>query len=661
MPNRSGSLSRESMYVLSAETDISRTVATRLKHDLDVATYEEDVDPDDLIERKALTGIIVGEAPGPQGSETVHDNLLRSGSIRCLLACPSAFVLLVTSQSREQWNRMLGDWYAVATRDRSTLPESALSGPLRAAVFTSDDSDVQQFVHVQKRLQLSVSSARFDPSGLRSTIQFLVKLSRDTNDGELPEEENLPPRYALIADDERLVAESHAYLLRRKGYSVLTVHEHERLKDIESELFYGDSEFLPDVILMDQKLEFGSFEIGSVWMKEYRGDELRRERDVVVSGKVEDATTGHIPKPLLDVYHLDHRLKLSPPQNPRSKQRQNRIPNVEFPKLKKVPHTARQLREVSFALNRRAHEWSDLDQSITAMICWWECFGLSRGCDGGLAAQAYMYIHMEEAKALFDTYLEDWEAIWRARLNSIDASVLDAFANEQDPEQCWWRMRVYNALLEESGGTTLPRASRIDTEILLLKAKAEHLRQKYKTNRKPKNSARDEGQAKTSESDQNEVPPHETPNDLSPIERLKVILTNGKDRIDVSLASGLKWLSRTPSRVKYWWNRLGLFLRINTLRFISNWTYVVGAYAIVLFAFTFIYLLFDRLISPDSAASTPILNAFFASLFASPEEYDILNSHQVIQDILKYIQGVLYAATFGLAFGYFFERFLKRS
>ena len=678
MPTNSGSrLSRAGIHVLGdpSESRTLHTVATKIANEIGSDCKLNWADPDSLIWQKEVKGVIIGMAPGPTNAEGVHDLFLEYGSIRCLLGCPSAFVLLVTVLSRDRWNQQLRKWYETATGIEDGLPDSILLGPMGTAVITSDDYgslDGSGITRVVNHLNHCFPSAKYDPTGLRSTVQLLVKTDPQYMKEQKLDRDKCAPKYAVVIDDERQVSDQHAYILRRKGYSVFAPRNVEQYDHVE-EFYCRDRKdlksSLPDVILVDEFIEFGSMKtgspkLGSKYLKKIRSGQ-EHANDVIISGKVRTSDVVFLgrtpykygdvlPKPILDSFHLDRLMGVK------------KIPRVEPPGLRPNSHAVRQLREVAFALDQHAENRLKGNHSITAMICWLDCFELSRGCDGSLAARAIMRIHMEEARGLFDTYLDDWEENWKARLKSVIESVKDAFPEESKVEQYWWRMRVYNALLEQSGGTTLPRSSRISTEILLLEAKAKHLRHKYESAPALKNDQL----PKTAESKRSVASSRESADNLVRTGSLCASLI----KIDSFLTQGLIRLRNTPRKLKHTLGKSGIFLRVITLRLISNWIYVVGAYFTVVAFFTLIYMLLyessqtfpgpytDEWRDKNFPTVWPRFgSALSASLFASPEDYDILKSHPAIVGGLKYLQGVLYAATFGLAYGYFFERFLKRS
>ena len=163
--------------------------------------------------------------PAARGQKAV-DILLHSSGIRLLLVNPLAFVVFVTPLPRAVVDEELHRWVSYGSPHRvlaarSPYRQLATTQLVGWAFLTVDELTGCRDTLRRRREQLEhlTRSVATDPSGLRSLLHLMV------GEGTIPERHfaSLPPRYALVVDDEEETAARLSALVRRWGYSVLTI------------------------------------------------------------------------------------------------------------------------------------------------------------------------------------------------------------------------------------------------------------------------------------------------------------------------------------------------------------------------------------------------------------------------------------------------------
>ena len=292
---------------------------------------------------------------------------------------------------------------------------------------------------------MTAPQALFDPTGIRSFLHLLV--FRRAAEEPSPD---LPPLFAVVADDETDTAQRHGYLMRRLGYSTLVVDSPELwvIGAKPNGAWRVGSTY--DLALFDNVMDLDGPRraMGSEAL-----DRLPARIKIVVTGVGDSSLPNSIRKPLLDAHHFLDRDKVLrndkkdvPLWNVLRGPSVGVSPQIED-SLAPGDHVVKPLREIGLRLFHIAKQLEARGADWAAAIHYLEVYLLLRGRDGTAAAKAFAKFEVIEVRSACAEYFGTGDGrLWRARKLEIERGIVEGFNEAYKREGAWWRARVFKAV-----------------------------------------------------------------------------------------------------------------------------------------------------------------------------------------------------------------------
>ncbi|MDR3717299.1 MAG: hypothetical protein P4K98_00755 [Bryobacteraceae bacterium] len=411
----------------------------------------------DAIERRMIEGeplIVLAEMPSPlRPEQKAQDVVVRDSGIAFLLSHPACFVILIGLCTRRQLDKQLEQWLDASPQfklaQEPKYRQLATHSPMRWSFLTLDElinpiseSALREHAKIAK---LTASQGLFDPTGVRSLLHLLV--FRRVAAAPSPD---LPPLFAVVADDETDTAQRHGYLVRRLGYSTLVVDSPElwALCAEPDGAWRADSTY--DLALFDNIMDFDGprSAMGSDAL-----NRLPARIKIVVTGAGDSSLPHSMRKPLLDAHHFLDQERVwrndknaVPIWNVLCGPSIGISPQVED-SLAPGDHVVKPLREIGLRLFRIAKQLEAKGADRAAAIHYLEVYLLLKGRDGSAAAKAFAAFEVIEVRSACEDYLGTGEGrLWIARKLEIERGIVEGFNEVYKREGAWWRARVFKAV-----------------------------------------------------------------------------------------------------------------------------------------------------------------------------------------------------------------------
>lgn len=454
---------RPSLWVLSRGADLVKDASDRAPgHDnlllftaaraieklVDIP-FKGAVDPG---EEPEISGIVLAPMPPPvMPPHPAADVLVRDAGVRLLLSQPSCVVLFLYPHSREALSEALREWIRLSPHQGlaqdTKYRRLATYDPMSWSFVTVEDL-LDGGDKVKRRLEAVKHCARYsvyDPTGLRTFVHLTVSGLR-FEDGAA----SLPPRHALVVDDEKEPCERFSYLVRRLGFSVVPAGSRQLWETVKTSV--DDAGF--ELALVDNYLGFHgtSRAEGHGWLRQtsiphrlFKTAYAQRNggQNIVEPGE-------HLvdPRPA-DARVIAEAYKEHFPGNGLPGDRLG-SPFFDFgnhtAEKGADPHIQEIIDEIGLALFDAGSRLEREGKTRQAAMHHLESFLLLRGRDGPMAARAFGHLQEIEVAELLEDSPTTLRNRWELRKSDILDGMKQAFAGPDRKDRGWWTARTLQGI-----------------------------------------------------------------------------------------------------------------------------------------------------------------------------------------------------------------------
>ena len=380
-----------------------------------------------------------------------YERINSISSVVRALSKPEIFHIIFYDDSEENLESDLNSW---AETKGLRIKKSQFELLRKSFVTVSDLSRPGFFRHYANYLWHFSGSAVFDPTGIRKFVQFCIaKTAASTT---LQQSTKYPPCFALVADDDKPVADYHAYLLFRMGYSVCVARSCEAMRFAEK-IRYDFYAIDKNIFFDDWKSE----ETNDVHNGEvYLASRIKHTaiKLLISGGKKELGNdTTLVQKPVKDLFSfltevktkIDFDPSITPCEEPLSSDSYHQI-------------IAKSVRMAGYELRSRAKRLLASGNVWQACIHWLDAYEISKGRDGILALESFTKVQVHEVKAMSDFGLVTKRRLWGNRFQEIESKIKLAFASRgadsrhEDSQLMWWRFKIYSNIHKAMSDEKMP-------------------------------------------------------------------------------------------------------------------------------------------------------------------------------------------------------------